>query len=164
MPPNIAACTRQSKQLRVRNDFFGKKLQVCHLCLQSRKSHLRVCLHPPLGPTPPPAAITKDSAMLRVGTTQTCSVSQSTPEHSNWSGCACYSLTKGQSHSFPGVAACVRGGCRQAAHEEGPGKTTAIWSRVRAGETASPNTLIGATSILFQRLGSQRSWRICDPT
>lgn len=60
------------------------------LCLGS-------CLHPPLGTDPPPPAITKDSAMLRVDTTQTCSVSQSIPEHSNWSGCACYSLTKGQS-------------------------------------------------------------------
>ena len=44
----------------------------------------------------------------------------------------------------------MRGGCRpQAAHEEGPGKTTAIWSRVRAGETASPNTLIGALQSCF---------------
>ena len=44
----------------------------------------------------------------------------------------------------------MREGCRpQAAHGEGSGKTTAIWSRVRARERASPNTLTGALQSCF---------------
>lgn len=91
--------------------------------------------------------------MLRVGTTQTCSVSQSTPEHSNWSGCACYSLTKGQSQfSWSGCMCEGRlqaTGCHEERHLADPQQ---IWSRVRAGGRQLAPAPSWEPSILFQRL------------